>query len=64
MKIGDLVRFKRVPLDAALYGALFIITRVNVTKIKSDNSDYLTVRIWNSAEGSIAIHHSFLEVIS
>ena len=44
--------------------ALFIITRVNVTKIKSDNSDYLTVRIWNSAEGSIAIHHSFLQVIS
>ena len=64
MKIGDLVRFKRVPLDAALYEALFIITHVNVTKIKSDNSDYLTVRIWNSAEGSIAIHHSFLEVIS
>ena len=57
MKVGDLVRFKHVmPNDA-----LFIITRVNVT---SDNSDYLTVRIWNSAEGSIAIHHSFLQVVS
>ena len=60
MRVGDLVRFKHVmPNDA-----LFIITRVNVTKIKSDNSDYLTVRIWNLVEGSIAIHHSFLQVVS
>ena len=60
MKVGDLVRFKHaMPNDA-----LFIITRVNVSKIKSDNSDYQTVRIWNSAEGTIAIHHSFLQVVS
>ncbi len=59
MKVGDLVRFKHVmPNDA-----FFIITRVNVSKIKSDNSDYQTVRIWNSAEGTIAIHHSFLQVV-
>ena len=60
MKVGDLVRFKHVmPNDA-----LFIITRVNVSKIKSDNDDYQTMRIWNSAEGTIAIHHSFLQVVS
>jgi hypothetical protein len=60
MKVGDLVRFKHVmPNDA-----LFIITCVNVSKIKSDNSDYQTLRIWNLAEGTISIHHSFLQVVS
>jgi hypothetical protein len=60
MKVGDLVRFKH----AMQNDALFIITRVNVSKIKSDNSDYQTLRIWNLAEGTIAIHHSFLQVVS
>ncbi len=67
MKVGDLVRFKHVPLFVGrrgLHDAFFIITCVNVSKIKSDNDDYQTLRIWNSAEGTIAIHHSFLQVVS
>jgi len=67
MKVGDLVRFKHVPLFVGrrgLHDAFFIITCVNVSKIKSDNSDYQTMRIWNSVKGTITIHHSFLQVVS
>jgi len=67
MKVGDLVRFKHVPLFVGrrgLHDAFFIITCVNVSKIKSDNSDYQTLRIWNSVKGTITIHHSFLQVVS
>ena len=65
MKVGDLGRFKQATRSLErrmLYDALFIITHVNVSKIKSHNSDQM-IRIWNLAEGTLAIHHSFLQVI-